>query len=558
MSFAALLPPVPDLLLEQVILGEECLTLVVRFTTAQRPCPSCGQLSWQVHSRTRRTLGDVPVAGRRVRLSLHVRRFFCRTPTCSRRTFREQVPSLAAPRAHRTERLQATLRQIGFALGGEAGAHLAAHLGMPWSADTLLRLVRQTCAPPAPTPRVLGIDDWSYRRGSTYGTILLDLERRVPIDLLPDREVKTCMAWLQAHRGFEIISRDRGKTYALAASLGAPQAKQVADRWHLLHGIGEALQKLLARQEHLLRQVGREVDVMREASSPPAAVPPSPPAYTQRVSASRPVSAQRAWQLETYQRVQELAAQGWTRQDIARHLQINRGTVRKYLALEHFVDRRHTSHLAAAEAYRAYLEHRWAEGCTNRRQLWHEIQAQGFTGRYISVWRVICTWVLPEILQATAPPPTVHPRPARRTPRQVAWLLTREESELEDADAAYRTALCERCPEMALAAELVRGFATLVREQQQAALDAWLEQAESSGLRELRRFALGLRQDYAAVRAALEEPWSQGPTEGHIQRLKTLKRQMYGRASFGLLRQRVLERPKKSVAVLTGCRRLPQ
>ena len=164
MSFAALLPPVPDLLLEQVILGEECLTLVVRLTTPQMPCPGCGQFSRQVHSHARRTLCDLPVGGRRVRLSLQVRRFFCRTPTCPRRTFRDQVPSLAAPWARRTERLQATLRQIGFALGGEAGARLAAQLGMLWSADTLLRLIRQTPAPPAPTPRVLGIDDWGATR----------------------------------------------------------------------------------------------------------------------------------------------------------------------------------------------------------------------------------------------------------------------------------------------------------------------------------------------------------------------------------------------------------
>jgi transposase len=555
MSLAALLPPVPDLLVEQVILGEECLTFVARLTTAQVPCPSCRHFSRQVHSRARRTLFDLPVAGRRVRLSLQVRRFFCRAPGCPRRTFREQLPTLAAPWARRTERLQAILRQIGFALGGEAGARLAAQLGMPWSADTLLRLVQQAPAPPAPTPRVLGIDDWSFLRGKTYGTILLDLERRVPIDLLPDREVDTCVAWLQAHPGIELISRDRGKTYAQAASLGAPLAKQIADRWHLLRGLGEALQKLLAQQERVLGQVAREVDVLHESAPPPAAAPPSPPVRSQRVSASRPVSAQRAWQLETYQQVQELAAHSWTQQAITNHLQISRSTVGKYMALDHFIDRRHNSHSASAEPYRAYLEHRWAEGCTNRRELWHELQEQGFTGGYISVWRVTCTWVLPVSPQATTPPPTVQPRPGLRTPRQVAWVLTREEGELKKKDVAYRAALCQNCPEIALAAELVRGFATLVRERKPGALDAWLEQAESSGLRELRRFALGLRQDYAAVRAALEEPWSQGPTEGHIQRLKTLKRQMYGRASFGLLRQRVLDRPDEGANVPTGCHR---
>jgi transposase len=171
MSLAALLPPVPDLLVEQVILGEEGLTFVTRLTTAQMPCPSCGQPSRQGHSRARRTLFDLPVAGRRVQLSLQVRRFFCRMPTCPRRTFREQIPALVAPRGRRTQRLQAILCQIGFALGGEAGARLAAHLGMLCSPDTLLRLVRQAPAPPVPTPRVLGIDDWSFLRGNIFGTI---------------------------------------------------------------------------------------------------------------------------------------------------------------------------------------------------------------------------------------------------------------------------------------------------------------------------------------------------------------------------------------------------
>jgi transposase len=155
MSLAALLSPVPDLLLEQVILGEECLTFVARLTTAQIPCPSCGQPSRQVHSRARRTLFDLPVAGRRVQLSLQIRRFCCRTSSCPRRTFREKVLLLAAPRAHRTQRLQAMLLQIGFALGGEASARLATQLGMPWSADTFLRLIRQAPALPVPTPRVL-------------------------------------------------------------------------------------------------------------------------------------------------------------------------------------------------------------------------------------------------------------------------------------------------------------------------------------------------------------------------------------------------------------------
>src|SRR6185437_390615 len=191
-----------------------------------------------------------------------------------------------------------------------------------------------------------------------------------------------------------------------------------------------------------------------------------------------------------------------------------------------------------------------------RRQLWNELQARGFTGSYISVWKLTLFWMPPPTPQMASPPPEIPALPAVRTVRQVAWLL-QEPSPQKTRDIVYRDALYQACPDLALAAQLVQAFGSLLRERQPEALDGWIEQAEQSGLRELRRFALGLRQDYAAVRAALEEPWSQGQTEGHIQRLKTLKRQMYGRASFGLLRRRVLERPEERSAVLTGCPVLP-
>lgn len=227
------LPDLPGLLVEQIISGDDMLTLVARLTTPAPPCPSCGQLATRIHSRYRRILHDLPVSGRTVRLSFQIRRFFCTTPTCPRKTFAERLPALARPHAQRTLRLQEVLCLIGFVLGGEAGARLATRLGMPSSPDTLLRLVCQTALPRAPTPRVLGVDDWSFLKGRTFGTLLVDLERHQPVDLLPDREGPTLTAWLLAHPGVEIVSRDRSTTYAEAIRLGAPNALQVADRWHL-------------------------------------------------------------------------------------------------------------------------------------------------------------------------------------------------------------------------------------------------------------------------------------------------------------------------------------
>jgi hypothetical protein len=173
MLSAALLPDIPGLLVEQIIMGIEAVTLVVRMTTPASGCPACGKGATRVHSRSRRTLADLPESSRRVRISLETRRFFCSNGACSRRTFTEQVPLLALPRKQRTLRLEETLRRMGFALGGEAGARLAAQLGMPCSPDTLLRLVRETALRPVRGPRVLGVDDWAVLKGQTYGTIRL-------------------------------------------------------------------------------------------------------------------------------------------------------------------------------------------------------------------------------------------------------------------------------------------------------------------------------------------------------------------------------------------------
>jgi transposase len=241
-----------------------------------------------------------------------------------------------------------------------------------------------------------------------------------------------------------------------------------------------------------------------------------------------------------YEQVRALSKQGWSVAALARHLKLTKMTVRKYRDMETFRDQRTTARPSAVEPYRALLEQRWAEGCTEVKQLWQELQAQGYRGSYKSVWMFTRGWHVPSVL--SAPAPVAAPTPPARTPRQAMWLLTRKIDTLDEEEQRYRERLCEICPDVARAEPLVQGFQTMLRERQVDQLDAWLEQAQGCGVRELRRFALGLRQDYAAVRAALEYSWSQGQTEGQVNRLKQIKRQMYGRAKFDLLRLRVLHR----------------
>src|SRR5690348_2959147 len=234
-----------DLLIEQVSVTPT-VVITVHASSPMACCPCCGSLSKRVHSHYQRTLRDLPASGRPIHLKVRVRRFFCEESTCRRKIFAERFPSLTLPRAKFTLRLQEALREMGFELGGEAGARLGKKLSYPGSPDTILRLVKRAELPPASSPRVVGLDDWSWKRRLHYGTLICDLESHQPLEVLPDRSVETVSDWFQKHPSVEIVSRDRSSEYAAAIKKGAPQAIEVADRWHLGKNLAESVSALLA------------------------------------------------------------------------------------------------------------------------------------------------------------------------------------------------------------------------------------------------------------------------------------------------------------------------
>ena len=254
----SLLSLVPSgLTVDRLLPTPDRILLIARSRSTSAACPLCGGTSTRVHSFYSRCLADLPWQGRVVELQVRTRRFRCTSLECRRRIFAERL-DIARPKARRTVRLRDIQQQIGLTLGGEAGSRLAGRLAMPVSGDTLLRLVRASGIVVSPPPRILGVDDWAWRRGQRYGTIICDLERRRVIDLLPDRTGETLASWLRQHgKDVAVVSRDRAGAYAEGIRAGAPQAIQVADRWHLMVNASEALRRVLDRHSGALGRAAR-------------------------------------------------------------------------------------------------------------------------------------------------------------------------------------------------------------------------------------------------------------------------------------------------------------
>lgn len=523
----AFLPDATCLHLTKLTVMPTGVTMEVTTTSSTASCPTCGELSRHVHSRYRRTLADLPWSGITVQVWLWSRRLFCRNQQCGRRIFTERLPTVVEPYGRRTLRLSVWLTHVAFALGGEAGARLLRVLGVRLTGDTLLAHIRRQRRDPLPTPRVVSVDDFAFRRGRRYGTILVDLERHQPVDLLADRSTATVAVWLRDHPGVEVISRDRSSEYAEAARQGAPHAIQVADRFHLVRNVGDVTRRTFQVSAAVIRRI-------------PAPSPDRLELSRERLDRAASKEQTRAAMRDRFEQIHALAAEGLSKEAIARRLDVNRQTVYKYLALAAPPERRHTCRTATAIApYEGYLLRRWLDGCHNARRLWREIGTQGYQGSYRNVARI--TGYLKQQERAGSQLPLA---PAGLTPRQAVGLLLLHPEDRTDGEAHTVAQLGAIDARVAQATVLCLGFLRLIREAPydvpDAPLAGWLGEVERAGIPEFITFGSKLRQDMDAVLAGLQLPWSQGQAEGQVNRLKTIKRTMYGRASLDLLRHRVL------------------
>lgn len=487
---------------------------------------------------------------------MKVRRFFCENPACARKTFAEPFSEVAPAYARRTLRQEQTLCEIAFALGGRAGARLARFLALPVSFWTLLRLLRRTLPPSFTTPQILGVDDFAWRKGDHYGTILVDLQTHRPIDLLPDRESETFAQWLREHLGVEVVSRDRASGYAEGAKKGAPDAIQIADRYHLVANLRDTLQRLLDRERHCLPTLQKgtsstlpettEVHSSRKQEVHQEKVPREAGEQTPLTRTEMLRQVRRGKRYERYQAVVDLQQQGLGERAIAREAGLSRNTVHRYLEAGTFLEsgprKQRQSQL---DPYVPYLRERWDAGCQNAAQLFREIQGRGYHASSPTTLRaLISTWRAssPTVAHRTRGSKRASPLPAQRrlSARQASFLFVKRPETLSSAQRHSLEQIRQASDALKYAYELSQQFVSMVRQRQGEKLDAWLHQTKEHGSGELISFASGIRRDYAAVHAGLSRQESNGQVEGQITRLKYLKRQMYGRAKFDLLRLRVL------------------
>jgi transposase len=530
MEVSSLLALPDGLEIAEVTATSDQLTVHVVATVPTCACPLCAQGATHVRSYYTRLVADLPCAGRRVQLLLHVRKFRCDTVSCPRKVFAERLGSFVEAWARKTTRFREAVEAIGLATCGEGGARLADRLGIPTSPTTVLRCIMALPLSLVETVSHLGIDDFALRRGRTYGTVLVDLTRHQVINLLPDRKAETAKAWMQAHSEIELVSRDRGGDYATAASQGAPQAIQTADRFHLCKNLTEAVEKALARCRAEIR---KDLKIKAKTSAAAPQEEPPPPTLT---TDGKPYSAHQTERYDRYQQVMALREQGATAKEIAKRVGLGVRTIQRWLKDGSYVETNyHHRHRSSFDRYEAYVRKRWDEGMHNIQQIWREIKAQGYPHSDRALRRHL------EAVRGKKPAELEEAGVLDHfSAKKTVWLFVRPFEDLSEKEQEELVALRQASEMAETIYHLVQEFFHLVHSRQGTQLDSWMASVEASAIPELQRFVKGLERDKAAVVAGLTLVHSNGQVEGQVTRIKLIKRMMFGRAGFALLRQRVL------------------
>jgi transposase len=492
-------------------------------------------------------MADGAAGGRPVLIVLQVRRFRCGNPGCAAVTFAEQAVGLSVRYRRRSVPLLGMLAGFGLELAGRAAARLAGTLGIAVHPATVLRLIAAAAEPEVmAAPEVLGVDDFALAKGQVYGTVLVDMRTGDVVDLLPDREAASFEAWLKAHPGATVICRDRAGNYAEGARAGAPGAIQVADRWHLWHNLAEYAEKTVAGHRGCLKDQPGGGDA--EGTSAPGTadtleqVPPEqgeraimPDGFLDAYGRERRLVARTR---ERYAEIHRRLDAGESLSGISRATGLDRKTVQRFARAGSAGELlgKATSRESKLDDFTPYLRQRWNEGVTDAAALHAELRERGWAGSEQTVRRYVRPF-----RQALAAP---DPAPAVPKTRQITrWLLTRPDH-LQPDEQAQLQAIRARCPHIDALAGHVTAFAEMMTARTGSSdLESWLAAIEADDQSGLRSLAVGIRNDQQAVTNGLTLHWNSGMVEGTVNKIKMIKRQMYGRAGFDLLRKRVILHP---------------
>ena len=498
-------------------------------------CPLCRKTSFRIHSKYERMLADLPVSGHQTRFDLIARRYFCDNSKCRRKIFTERFQFEIKPYRRRLLRSNELLSRLALELGGNTGSRISRHVGIPVSPSTILRIIKQYEIQPTPiTSGIIGIDDWAFKKGNKYGTVIIDLESRKVIDLLPDRESETVSNWLNNHPEVRVISRDRAGAYARGAQNGAPQAIQVADRFHLLMNLGEATKKVFQSKGKELKEAFKIFnDPLKSAASTidmektPDHFPPE----------NKPVpTTTNIKRLYLFDKIKELHQEGRSIKSISKSLKTHRQTVKKYIKAEEYpkYEGKRTSNFDMFQDYLSQENNR----IKTRRELYQTIIQMGFNGRYTS----FCD-NLNNLWKGTFPTKNkaiVVPKPiVTWSTSKLSMMLYENADQMNSYDKEFLNLLFENHPEIKHMEQLIKRFKDLFKYKEDGKLKIWIDDAMDprSGLK---NFATNLLKDFQAINNAVITPYSNGQVEGQVNRIKNIKRRMYGRAGFYMLRKMVL------------------
>ncbi|MFO7891968.1 MAG: ISL3 family transposase [bacterium] len=534
-----ILPTNVQLKAGNILFNSEYLYIKVLACQLSSVCPVCNKTSFRTHSKYKRKLADLPVSGKQVRIELIARKYFCDNPVCSRIIFTERFSFEIIPYGRRLCRSNELLGKISLELGGNKGSTISRYMGIPISASTALRIIKgiEVTATTA-TSGIIGVDDWAFKKASTYGTIIVDLVSKEVIDLLPDREADTLAQWLKGHPEITVVSRDRSSTYAMGIRNGAPQARQVADRFHLLMNLGEATKKVFQAKGKDIREAynlfnnpeNLEPEIEEEKQDPEL-VSEENQVIPDNINFER---------LYKFEKVKELHQAGYPIRKIHRTLKIHRQTVKRYIDQE-TLQRKESPRSTNIEPFIEFLLQECNRDKTYK-ELHQTIRNMGFNGGYTQfcnnmnrLWQ----------MQFPANPRRKNSVPLAPlktwSPTKLSVMLYKDPEQLTGDDAKFMNLMLDKDPQINQMEKLVKKFKVLFLEKKDGLLKEWIDEASQSESR-LQNFAKNLLKDFEAVNNAVITPYSNGQVEGQVNRLKNIKRMMYGRASFELLRNMVLIR----------------